>query len=220
MCGIASIVHLADPSDVDLSTPRKMRDALKHRGPDAGGIWFSPNRRVGLAHTRLSIVDLTPTGAHPMSTPDGLYTIVFNGEICDHDELRQRLVDSGVVFRGRSDREVPLHLLVELGSRCLDGLHGMFAFAVWNAKEHALFCAREPLYYVRNSSCFAFFSELRALVKSGLVQGSCDLQGIRYLLSQGSIPPPHTHVRDVNFLGPASKLDLHLETGNLDKRRY
>ena len=75
------IVHLADPSDVDLSTPRKMRDALKHRGPDAAGIWFSPNRRVGLAHTQLSIVDLTPTGAaHPMSTPDGLYTIVFNGD--------------------------------------------------------------------------------------------------------------------------------------------
>jgi len=225
MCGIAGIVQLADPSDVDPSRLHKMRDALKHRGPDADGVWFSPNRRVGFAHTRLSIVDLTPTGAQPMSTPDGLYTIAFNGEIYNHEELRQRLVASGVAFRGRSDTEVLLHLFVELGSRCLDELYGMFAFAVWNEKEQTLFCARDhlgekPLYYVHNRGCFAFSSEVRALVKSGVVQGSYDLQGIGYLLSQGSIPPPYTHVEDVHFLEPATKLELHVETGNLDKRRY
>jgi len=132
MCGIAGIVQLADCKDVDLSALQRMRDALKHRGPDADGIWTSPNRRTGFAHTRLSIVDLTPTGAQPMSTPDGLFTIVFNGEIYNHEELRRRLVDAGVAFRGRSDTEVLLRLYVELGSRCLDELDGMFAFAVWN----------------------------------------------------------------------------------------
>ncbi len=225
MCGIAGIVQLGDPSDVDPSALNKMRGALKHRGPDADGIWFSPNRRAGFAHTRLSIVDLTATGAQPMSTPDGLYTIAFNGEIYNHEELRQRLVTSGVAFRGRSDTEVLLQLFVELGSRCLDELDGMFAFAVWNEKEQTLFCARDhlgekPLYYAHNRGCFAFSSEVRALVKSGVVKGSPDLQGIGYLMSQGSIPPPYTHVEGVHFLEPASKLELHVETGSLEKRRY
>jgi asparagine synthase (glutamine-hydrolysing) len=225
MCGIAGIVQLADCKDVDLSALQRMRDALRHRGPDDDGIWTSPNRRTGFAHTRLSIVDLTPTGAQPMSTPDGLFTIVFNGEIYNHEELRQRLANTGAAFRGRSDTEVLLRLYVELGSRCLDELDGMFAFAVWNEKERTLFCARDhlgekPLYFAHTRECFAFASEVRALVKAGVVHGSPDLRGIGYLLSQGSIPPPYTHVEGINFLEPGSRLELRVETGVLEKRRY
>lgn len=225
MCGIAGIVQLADREDVDLSALQRMRDALKHRGPDDDGIWTSPNRRTGFAHTRLSIVDLTPTGAQPMSTPDGLFTIVFNGEIYNFEELRQRLTNTGTAFRGRSDTEVLLHLYAELGSRCLDELDGMFAFAVWNEKERTLLCARDhlgekPLYYVHTRDCFAFASEVRALVKAGVVQGTPDLRGIGYLLSQGSIPPPYTHVEGIHFLEPGSRLELRVETGILEKRRY
>jgi asparagine synthase (glutamine-hydrolysing) len=225
MCGIAGIVQLGSSTNVDPSALEKMGDALRHRGPDADGIWTSLDRRVGFVHTRLSIVDLTSTGAQPMSTTDGIYTIVFNGEIYNHEELRRGLAHSGVIFRGRSDTEVLLNLYARLGSQCLGELEGMFAFAVWNQREQTLFCARDhlgekPLYYVHNRDCFAFSSEVRALVKSRVVQGSPDLRGIGYLLSQGSIPPPYTHVEDVHFLEPATKLELQVATGNLEKRRY
>ena len=226
MCGIAGLVKLdGSGSQIETSTLERLRDSLKHRGPDGDGIWTSPDRRVGLVHTRLSIIDLSPTGAQPMSTPDGIYTIVFNGEIYNYEEIRQRLAKQGVAFRGRSDTEVLLQLYVELGSRCVDELYGMFAFAVWNARDRVLFCARDhlgekPLYYVHTPDRFAFSSEVRALVRAGIVSGSPDIQGIGYLLSQGSIPPPYTHVEGVSFLDPGSWLELRLDIPYLGKRRY
>jgi len=226
MCGIAGLVRLdGSDSQIESSTLERLRDSLKHRGPDGDGIWTSSDRRVGLVHTRLSIIDLSPTGAQPMTTPDGNYTIVFNGEIYNYEEIRQRLANQGVTFRGRSDTEVLLQLYVELGSKCVDELYGMFAFAVWNARDRVLFCARDhlgekPLYYVHNRDCFAFSSEVRPLVHAGIVSGTPDIQGIGYLLSQGAIPPPYTHVEGVSFLDPGSWLELRLDIPYLGKRRY
>lgn len=226
MCGIAGVVRLDDsPASIDRVALASLVRSLKHRGPDSDGIWTSQDQRVGLVHTRLSIVDLSPTGAQPMSTPDGTFTIVFNGEIYNYKELRERLAKNGVAFRGQSDTEVLLHLYVALGSRCVDELDGMFAFAIWNARDKELFCARDhlgekPLYYARTRHCFAFSSEVRALVQAGIVAGSPDLRGIGFLLSQGSIPPPYTHIEQISLLDPGSWLSLRAGSNSLEKRRY
>lgn len=208
MCGIAGLfIPRAVAGQVDAAQLDALRAALLHRGPDGSATWLSENGKCGLAHTRLAIVDLSPTGAQPMSSPDGRYHITFNGEIYNHEELRRDLEARGHVFRGRSDTEVLLQLFAQRGERCLDDLDGMFAFAVYDSVEHSLFCARDPLgekplYLVRSPKLFAFASEVRALVDAGVVGGSPDLKGIGLFLRQGSIPPPFTHVEGVEFMPP------------------
>lgn len=208
MCGIAGLfIPRAVTGRVDAAQLDTLRGALLHRGPDGSATWVSENDKCGLAHTRLAIVDLSPTGAQPMSSPDGRYHITFNGEIYNHEELRRELEARGHLFLGRSDTEVLLQLFAERGERCLDELDGMFAFAVYDAVEHSLFCARDPmgekpLYLVRTPKLFAFASEVRALVKAGVVSGSPDLKGIGLFLRQGSIPPPFTHVEGVELMPP------------------
>jgi asparagine synthase (glutamine-hydrolysing) len=200
-----------------------LRQALNHRGPDGHGSWVSQDGKCGLAHTRLAIIDLSPTGAQPMSTPDGRFHITFNGEIYNYKELRRDLEDRGHVFRGQSDTEVLLHLFGELGPECVRDLDGMFAFAVYDTQNHTLFCARDPLgekplYYVRAPGLFAFASEVRSLVAAGIVSGSPDLRGIGLFLRQGSIPPPFTHVEGVEFLPPGSFVEV--VDGDVKQTRY
>lgn len=164
-----------------------MREQLHHRGPDASQIWMAENQRAGLVHTRLSIVDLSDTGSQPMSSADGRYQMVFNGEIYNYVELRKRLERDGHRFRGTSDTEVLLQLFVMNGMQCLDQLDGMFAFAVYDAQNHGLWLARDPLgekplYVVERDGLFAFASEVRALVAGGVASAEPDLDGINYLL--------------------------------------
>ena len=227
MCGIAGLVKLdGSDSQIETSTLERLRDSLKHRGPDGDGIWTSPDRRVGLVHTRLSIIDLSPTGAQPMSTPDGNYTIVFNGEIYNYEEIRQRLAKQGVIFRGRSDTEVLLQLYVEMGSRCVDELYGMFAFAVWNARDGVLFCARDhlgekPLYYVHTRDCFAFSSEVRALVRAGIVSGTPYDPGHRLPAEPGRHPadPSRTWKASASWVQDPG-WNCAVDIPYLGKRRY
>jgi asparagine synthase (glutamine-hydrolysing) len=195
----------AGPSNGDAAS--RLLKSLEHRGPDGSGAWTSPDGRALLVHTRLAIVDLTPTGAQPMSSADGRYCIVLNGEIYNHEELRRELERDGAAFRGTSDTEVLLELFAREGERCLDRLDGMFAFAVWDSRDRTLFCARDPLgekplYYVSTETTFAFASEVRALLAAGIVRGRPDWTGIALFLRQGSIPPPYTHVEGIRFLMP------------------
>lgn len=226
MCGIAGLfVPRAVTGQVDAAQLDALRAALLHRGPDGSGTWRSENGKCGLAHTRLAIVDLSPTGAQPMSSPDGRYHISFNGEIYNHEELRRDLQARGHVFRSRSDTEVLLQLFAARGERCLDEIDGMFAFAVYDAAEHSLFCARDPLgekplYVVRTPKLFAFSSEVQALVKAGVVSGSPDLKGIGLFLRQGSIPPPFTHVEGVEFLPPGRCIQVGPHHGVPVPSRY
>ncbi|GMV18743.1 MAG: asparagine synthetase B [Polyangiaceae bacterium] len=226
MCGIAGLfIPRAVAGQVDPIQLDALRVALLHRGPDGSAVWVSENGKCGLAHTRLAIVDLSPTGAQPMSSPDGRYHISFNGEIYNHDELRQELEGRGHVFRGRSDTEVLLRLFAERGERCLDSLDGMFAFAVYDAAEHSLFCARDPmgekpLYLVRRRDLFAFASEVRALVTARVASGAPDLKGIGHFLRQGSIPPPLTHVEGVELLPPGRCIQVGPQHGMPVPTRY
>jgi asparagine synthase (glutamine-hydrolysing) len=145
-----------------------MVTALRHRGPDDEGCHFDAAAGLALVHTRLSIIDLTEAGHQPMSTADGRYTISFNGEIYNYRSLRDELVGSGVVLRTQSDTEVLLALYARDGAACLDALHGIFAFAIWDSAEKRLFLARDhlgvkPLYYAVLDQGFLFASEMKAL---------------------------------------------------------
>src|ERR1051325_11709102 len=152
MCGIAGIIHYGDPASVSAEELTSMRDHMASRGPDGMGTWVSDDGNVGLAHRRLSIVDLSVSGAQPMTTHDRRLTIVFNGEIYNYKELRAELEGRGTRFASSSDTEVLLHLFAAKGEGMLSVLRGMFAFAIWDQHARRLFLARDPfgikpLYY-------------------------------------------------------------------------
>ena len=136
MCGIVGLAsHFAA---VDRTWLLSARELLLHRGPDGAGEWWSHDGRVGLGHRRLAIVDLSATGYQPMHDPTGRFTIVFNGEIYNHRDLRRELIARGYSFRSRSDTEVLLAAYREWGDSCLSHLNGMFAFAVFDAEQRTV----------------------------------------------------------------------------------
>lgn len=163
MCGIAGA---AGPG-ANEALVRRMTDAESHRGPDGEGLWSGEG--VCLGHRRLNIIDLTPAGRQPMSTPDGRFTIVYNGEVYNYLELREEL---GGQWRSSSDTEVLLRAYAAWGEGCLSRVVGMFAFVIWDAEKKELFCARDrvgikPFYFTRHGGDFLFASELRALRAAG-----------------------------------------------------
>ncbi|MEO7363241.1 MAG: asparagine synthase (glutamine-hydrolyzing) [Gemmatimonadaceae bacterium] len=169
MCGIAGFWRPAG-SNADLAAGvlSRMTDALAHRGPDADGKWIDAERGVALGHRRLAIVDLSPTGAQPMRSHSGRFTVVFNGEIYNYRALRDDLIAHGVAFRGTSDTEVMLAGFEAWGiTATLARLAGMFAFAVWDAATEELWLARDrmgekPLYIAQFNGQLAFASEIKA----------------------------------------------------------
>ena len=159
MCGIVGLVEQS------ASVPEKllveMRDTMTHRGPDDAGHWLSPDSRIGLAHRRLSIIDLSPGGHQPMTDAAGQMQLAFNGEIYNFQELRRELEGLGHQFRSSSDSEVILEAYRAWGLDCLSRLNGMFAFALYDAKTKQLHIARDragekPLFYYHTDNHFAF----------------------------------------------------------------
>ena len=163
MCGIAGFLG---PWPRALAAA--MTDALAHRGPDGAGVFHDAAAEIALGHRRLSIIDLSESGAQPMQLAGGRYTITYNGEIYNYRELRAELAAGGVTFRSTSDTEVLLALYARHGAKCVERLNGIFAFAVWDAERRSLFLARDhlgvkPLYYAALPQGFLFASELKAL---------------------------------------------------------
>ena len=167
MCGVFGFV--AKNSRSILESGKELDaglEKIRHRGPDGSGKWISANGQVGLGHVRLAIIDVE-SGTQPMSSEDGRYTIVFNGEVYNYIELRAELGGEG--FRTHSDTEVVLRAFQEWGEASLDRLRGMFAIAIWDAKEQRLFLARDrfgikPLYWANTAEGFYFASEMKALL--------------------------------------------------------
>lgn len=172
MCGIAGIYAL---SSVDKETVKQMTNSIQHRGPDAEGLWVSDNKRVGLGHRRLSIIDTSEIGNQPFHYLER-YTIVFNGEIYNYIELREQLIHKGYKFRSQTDTEVLLALYDLKKEECLTDLDGMFSFCIWDNTEQTLFCARDrfgekPFYYHYHSNKqFVFASEMKALFSIGITK--------------------------------------------------
>jgi len=206
MCGIAGFHGAFDPGLL-----ARMSDAIAHRGPDDAGEWCSPDRRVGLSHRRLSIIDLSPLGHQPMGDASGAAVIVFNGEIYNYRELRAQLESEGYGFRSQSDTEVLLALYRARGEAMVNALNGIFAFAIYDRAERTLFLASDamgikPLYFSESRDGFVFASELKAMVACGGVAGSLDVSALfRYLGFLWS-PGGATPFKGVSRLGPGEAL--------------
>jgi asparagine synthase (glutamine-hydrolysing) len=208
MCGICGVVHLNPAAGIDQADLLAMRDAMIHRGPDDAGCFVAPG--VALGSRRLSILDLTERGRMPMSTADGRYHIVYNGEAYNSPELRHHLQCKGYSFRSRTDTEVILYLYADEGPKMLDRLNGMFAIAVWDARDRTLFLARDrlgvkPLYYVHRNGSFHFASEQKALFASG-VPAEFDVETLQELLCFRYIAGDRTPFVDVRRLLPGHYL--------------
>lgn len=206
MCGIAGFFRTCAPA-ADKSLLQRMGEVILHRGPDAGGEYLDDH--VGLAHRRLSIIDLSPQGNQPMFSTDGRLVIVFNGEIYNFLKLRDQLEREGVLFRTKTDTEVILALYRKMGSECLKELNGMFAFAIWDAAEKTLFMARDrigkkPFYYYHDGGDrLAFASEIKSLLQLPGLNLEIEPTAIPDFLSYQYIPDPKTIYRNIYKLPPA-----------------
>ncbi len=220
MCGIAGlVVNPAAAVDVE-SALGAMRDALVHRGPDGEGTFRSSDGRVGLANRRLAVVDLSPAAAMPMRNANGTVWITYNGEIYNAAALRAELTGCGAAFRSASDTEVILHGYETWGAEVVERLRGMFAIAIYDAREwpgspQRLFLARDrlgikPLYYAALPEVFAFASELKALQASGVVPGKLSPAGLVGYLLLGSVPAPVTIYDGIQALEPGCVLRLEI----------
>ncbi len=218
MCGIAGQVN-ADRRPVDGEVVARMGERLRHRGPDDHGIYV--NGHVGLAHRRLSILDLSPAGHQPMSNEDGTIWIVFNGEIYNYRELRDGL-QGRHTFRSRTDTEVIIHLYEDYGPECVSRLRGMFAFAIWDTRAQRLVLARDrlgkkPLFYGLQNGGLTFASELKALLVAD-DRPEINPVALHYYLIYQYIPAPLTIYRGIRKLTPGHVLVY--EQGKVSESAY
>src|SRR6266567_8560787 len=209
MCGIAAIFSYRGGPPVAELELLAIHDRMTSRGPDAAGIWISEDRLIGLAHRRLSIIDLSPAGAQPMFDDMGTFGITFNGEIYNYRELRAELRNKGFRFRSTSDTEVLLQLYADRGRAMLDSLRGMYAFALWDERKRALLLARDPygikpLYYSDNGTVFRAASQVKALLAGGNIDTAANPAGHVGFFLWGHVPDPHTLYRGIRALPAGS----------------
>ncbi|NJB69507.1 asparagine synthase (glutamine-hydrolysing) [Desulfobaculum xiamenense] len=206
MCGICGTVDFSGRPVVP-DVLRRMTDSLAHRGPDGRGVFM--DGPVGLGHRRLAIIDLSPAGRQPMTTPDGRFTIVYNGEVYNFRELRAELEDFGVSFRSRSDTEVVLHALAVWGPQAVERFNGMFALALWDNREGHLLLARDrygvkPLYWCMAGGALVFGSEQKALLAHPALRREIDLECILEYFTFQNVFTDRTLLDGVRLFPPGS----------------
>jgi asparagine synthase (glutamine-hydrolysing) len=205
MCGIAGFTQyrkdVADPSGL----LEQMGAAIQHRGPDAAGVFIEEH--VAMVHRRLSIIDLSESGAQPMHSPSGRYVTVYNGEIYNFQSLRAELEEDGLTFRGTSDTEVLIALYEKHGPACLEFLNGMFALAIWDKQDQELFLARDrlgkkPLYFYQKQDRFLFASEIKSILCAQDIDRSVRADAIKDYFFYQYVPDPKTIFKFVHKLPP------------------
>lgn len=212
MCGLVTIVgYTADAPLIDRDELLAIREAMAARGPDGAGLWTSPDGRVGLAHRRLSLLDVSEAGAQPMANEDGSLQVVFNGEIYNYRELRRSLEAKGFHFRSGTDTEVLLHLYADQGSQMVHALRGMYAFVIWDERNKRVFAARDPLgikplYYADDGKTLRIASQVKALLAGEAVSAKRDPAGQVGFLLFGYVPEPFTTYRAIRNLPAGSYL--------------
>jgi asparagine synthase (glutamine-hydrolysing) len=208
MCGICGIYETGGDRNVSRATLKAMSDTISHRGPDDDGFYTCGG--IGLAHRRLSIIDVAG-GHQPLANEDDSIWIVFNGEIYNFEELNRRYLSSGHTFKTRSDTETIVHLYEELGEACFAEMRGMFALALWDGRRKRLLLARDrlgkkPLYYSWDGKRLLFGSEIKTLWKAGGVSKEMDLEALSDYFSFLYVPAPKTIYKQVKKLRPAHYL--------------
>jgi len=220
MCGICGVRRF-DGGPVEEGVLRAMRDVMAHRGPDDEGLYLSEG--VGLGHRRLSVIDLA-TGHQPMFNENGTVCIVFNGEIYNHLDVRTELERLGHRYITRSDTESIIHAYEEDGTACVHRLNGMFAFAIWDARAHILFLARDrtgmkPLYYWVDAEKFVFASEIKSILEYPGMPRELDMDGLNLYLALQYVPAPWTLFKGVRKLPPGHFLVCHAD-GRVKIEKY
>lgn len=226
MCGITGIFHFDGTGKVDPAALTKMRDTMRHRGPDGGDVWISADRTVGLAHRRLAIIDLSSLATQPMCNEDGTVWITFNGEIYNHRGLRAQLESAGHRFRtDHSDTEVLVHGYEEWGTQgLLKRIAGDFAFAIWDERRGVCTLARDrvgvkPLYFALTEGVFLFGSEIKAILAHGKMAREIEPIAMYHYLSFMTTPAPLTMFRGVYKLPAGYCVEL-ARNGAFHATRY
>jgi len=217
VCGLAGFIDLNQSSAPDdmRRVAASMAAALHHRGPDDQGTWVDEAAGIALAHTRLSVVDLSPAGHQPMVSADGRLVIIYNGEVYETDSLRRELEAAGVILRGHSDTEVILESCARWGvAATLNRLVGMFAFALWDRRDRVLCLVRDrlgikPLYWGRRGPVFLFGSELKALRAHPDFLPEIDRDALASYLRLNYVPAPECIYAGIHKLPPGQVLTLH-----------
>jgi asparagine synthase (glutamine-hydrolysing) len=215
MCGIAGLFYHADAdARVDATVLARMTDTMAHRGPDGRGFWIAPDRRVGLGHRRLAIVDLSPLAAQPMTNEDGTIWITYNGEIYNHQALRAELTEAGHRFRtDHADTEVIVHAYEQWGAKCWERLEGMFAVGLWDHARRRLVLARDrvgvkPLYVSFQPGLVLFASELKAILAHPAVSPALAPAALYHYLTFLATPAPLTMLEGVYTVPAGSSLSI------------
>lgn len=222
MCGISGLFDIRGQKPVEQDRLRAMSAALRHRGPDDDGFYFAPG--IGLAHRRLSIIDLAG-GHQPLFNEDQTVCVIFNGEIYNFVALTEELIGLGHHFQTRSDTEVIVHAWEEWGERCVERFRGMFAFALYDSKDRTLFLARDrlgikPLYYGLSSDGFLVFgSELKALMQYPGLDTALDPIAVETFFALGYVPDPHSIYKAVKKLAPGHVLSVTMGAGEVPASR-
>ena len=222
MCGIVGVVGEHPVRSTHHERILRMNDTMAHRGPDGAGLFHCSH--AILAMRRLSIIDLTG-GWQPLYNEDKSLTLIANGEIYNFVELRDQLQARGHRFRSGSDCEVILHLYEEYGEACVQYLRGMFAFALWDGRRQQLFLVRDrmgekPLYLYEAQGCLYFASELKALLRAGLVEFQLDPVAIYQYFHFQYVPEPLTPIKGIRKLPPGTHVTISVRPWSVTERRY
>ena len=212
MCGIIGIYKYHSSEPVNRQVLENATSVLHHRGPDEGGYFFDDKCGVGFGHRRLSIIDLS-TGQQPLYNEDNSIALVCNGEIYNFPELYEKLTKAGHHFKTRSDNETIIHLYEMYGTKCVEHLNGMFAFALWDKNKQILFLARDrmgvkPLYYGVQNDSFYFSSELKGLLAIPEIKRELNLDALNTYLTFENVPSPHSIIKNIYKLEPGCLLTL------------
>ena len=223
MCGIVGQAYQNNRCKPE--TLRAMRDTMIHRGPDDDGEWYSQDFRVGLAHRRLAIIDLSPRAHQPMRDEPEKLVIIFNGEIYNSLDLRHELEKNGHTFISKSDTEVILAAYQEWGIDCISRLNGMFAFCIYDDREKLLFLARDragekPLYYRYSNGQFSFASELKAIMADLGTPRKLNLDAVNYYLAYGYVPCPMSILKGIQKLPPAHAMLYDIDQDSIKIWKY
>jgi asparagine synthase (glutamine-hydrolysing) len=221
MCGIFGIKYVDPAKCVQERLVVESTDLMNHRGPDDAGYWTHGS--LGLGHRRLSIIDLSPLGHQPMFNEDKSVGLVFNGEIYNYQQLYQPLCDMGHRFLSKTDTEVIVHGYEQWGYDCLRRFNGMFAFGLWDEHNQSLWVVRDrlgvkPLYYFWDNETFVFSSEIKPILRTGIVKAALNERVLDAYFSLGYVPGPETMFKGIRKLRPGHFLCL--KDGCLTEHEY
>ncbi len=226
MCGIAGVYDYGYRSNPVVSQEllERMSDAMHHRGPDDSGWFISRDHTCGLTFRRLAIVDLSPAGHQPMTSPDGRYTITFNGEIYNHLEVREELIAKGYQYKSRSDTETILYAYQEWGEECFKKFLGMFAVAIYDEEKKDVFIIRDrigikPMYYAPLNGRVIWGSEIKVLLQHPAITKSLNEDAIPHYLSLLMPPAPETMFEGIKKLEAGHSLRIN-SNGEIIKKRW